>query len=57
MTQRRRARTRAEKKALARKRREEQRRREIRARFLRTYLLLVLVSGVLALAIAWWMQR
>jgi cell division septal protein FtsQ len=48
---------RAEKKALARKRREERRRRELRARFLRTYLVLVLVSGVIALALAWWMQR
>lgn len=48
---------RAEKKALARRRREERRRRELRARFLRTYLVLVLVSGLIALGLAWWMQR
>ncbi len=48
---------RAEKKALARRRREERRRRELRARFLRTYLVLVLISGLIALALAWWMQR
>lgn len=48
---------RAEKKALARKRREDRRRRELRRRFLRTYLVLVFVSGLAALAIAWWMQR
>lgn len=48
---------RAEKKVIARARREERRRRELRARFLRTYLVLVLVSGLIALALAWWTQR
>ncbi len=38
------ARTRAEKKELARRRREERRRREQRARFIRTFLTLAVIS-------------
>lgn len=46
------ARTRAEKKALARQRREEQRRREQRARFIRTFVTLAVISFAVWLIVA-----
>jgi hypothetical protein len=45
------ARTRAEKKELARQRRERERKRQTRARFIRMYVTLVVISGVLVLAV------
>lgn len=45
------ARTRAEKKALARKRREEREKREQRARFIRTFVTLAAVSFVVWLIV------
>ena len=45
------ARTRAEKKELARQRREEERKRETRARFIRTFTRLVFISGAIAVVV------
>lgn len=45
------ARTRAEKKELARGRREQERKRQTRARFIRLYATIVVISGVVVLAV------
>ncbi len=45
------ARTRAEKKELSRRRREELHRREKRTRFIRTFATLVVISGILWLIV------
>lgn len=50
------ARRRAEKKDLSRAKREEERRREQRARFIRTFVTLVFLSGIAAVAVAWFMR-
>jgi len=47
------AQRRAHKKELARAKREQERRREQRARFIRTYITLVFISGLLVLAFVW----
>ena len=49
-------RTRAAKKDLARQRREQERRREKRARFIRLYVRIVAISGVIAIAVFWFLR-